>query len=32
MAPFMVWAMRRANKKDLACLKGLLEGRDDAAS
>lgn len=27
MAPFMAWAMRRANQKDLACLKALLEGR-----
>ena len=25
MAPFMAWAMRRANQKDLACLKSLLE-------
>ena len=25
MAPFMAWAMRRANQKDLACLKALLE-------
>ena len=25
MAPFMTWAMRRANQKDLACLKSLLE-------
>lgn len=24
-APFMAWAMRRANRKDLACLKNLLE-------
>lgn len=24
-APFMAWAMRRANRKDLACLKELLE-------
>ena len=25
VAPFMAWAMRRANRKDLACLKALLE-------
>lgn len=25
VAPFMAWAMRRANRKDLACLKELLE-------
>lgn len=30
MAPLMVRAMRRANKKDLACLKTLLEGRENA--
>ena len=29
MAPFMVWAMRRANTKDLACLKALLESRNE---
>jgi hypothetical protein len=26
VAPFVAWAMRRANRKDLARLKGLLEG------
>ena len=25
MAPFIAWAMGRANRKDLACLKSLLE-------
>ena len=30
MAPFMARAMRRANKKDLACLKALLEGDGNA--
>ena len=29
-APLMVGAMRRANKKDLACLKALLENKRDA--
>jgi uncharacterized membrane protein len=29
VAPFMAWAMRRANKKDLSRLKGLLEGTSD---
>ena len=32
MAPFMAWAMRRANTKDLACLKARLEGGRNAAS
>jgi uncharacterized protein YndB with AHSA1/START domain len=27
MAPFMTWAMRRANKKDLAALQAILERR-----
>ena len=31
-APFMKLAMRRANQKDLACLKALLEGRAGAAT
>ena len=32
MAQFMVRAMRRANKKDLACLKALLEGGGNATN
>jgi len=31
IAPLMASAMRRANKKDLARLKGLLEGPSEAA-
>jgi len=31
VAPLMASAMRRANKKDLARLKGLLEGPSEAA-
>jgi len=31
IAPLMAFAMRRANKKDLARLKGLLEGPSEAA-